>query len=297
MKIVDAHNHVDYLGYHADAAVANMDQNGIATTWLLTWEAPAEEVNPDMYMREFHPNLSNMPFTQVADAVRRYPDRFVAGYCPDPRRPDALDRLEIAWRSYRVRVCGELKLRMMYDNPDAIALYHRCAEYRLPVVLHIDYPIPLREGRYPRRNYWFGGGIEALERALDQAPETTFIGHAPGFWGHISADGKHRETYYPDGPVVPGGKAIELLDRFPNLYADLSAMSALNAMRRDLSFTRELLIRFQDRFLFGRDNYSTDLRDFLDQLDIPSEVREKIYCRNALGLLTAAEQKYQAENS
>ncbi len=287
MKIIDSHNHVDFHGFHADAAVKNMDENGIESAWLLTWEAPQDEINPDMYKRVFHPSLPDMPFTQVVDAVRRYPSRFVAGYCPDPRRPDALDRLERAYNSYGVRVCGELKLRMMYDNPDAIELYRLCGRYRLPVVLHIDYPIPVREGSYPRRNYWFGGGIESLERALKQVPETVFIGHAPGFWGHLSADGKHLSTYYPDGPIVPGGKAIELLDRYPNLYADLSAMSALNALKRDIGFTRELLDRFQDRFLYGRDNYSTDLREFLDQLDLSESIRDKIYHQNAEALLSA----------
>lgn len=285
MRIIDAHNHVDYLGFDADSAVQDMDRNGIDHTWLLTWEAPPDEVNPDMYMREFHPSLPNMPFTRVTDAVRRHPKRFVAGYCPDPRRPDAVDRLEIAHKSYGVKVCGELKLRMMYDNPDALELYRACGRFHLPLVMHIDYPIPIREGSYPRRNYWFGGGIESLERVLQQVPETTFIGHAPGFWGHLSADGKHTSTYYPDGPIVPGGKAVVLLEHYPNLYADLSAMSALNALKRDLGFTRELLDRFQDRFLYGRDNYSTDLRSFLDQLDLPGPILEKIYHKNAENLL------------
>ena len=281
MKIIDAHNHVDYLGYDADAAVEDMDRNGIEHTWLLTWEAPEDEVNPDMYMRQFHPNLSNMPFMRVSDAARRHPGRFLVGYCPDPRRPDAIDRLQIACESYDVRICGELKLRMMYDNPDAIDLYRACGKLKLPVVMHLDYPIPIREGSYPRRNYWFGGGIESLERVLEQVPETVFIGHAPGFWGHISADGRHLDEIYPEGPIVPGGKAVSLLERYPNLYADLSAMSALNALQRDIGFTREFLDRFQDRMLYGRDNYTTGLREFLDQLGLPRTILEKIYHRNA----------------
>jgi predicted TIM-barrel fold metal-dependent hydrolase len=285
MKIIDAHNHVEYLGFDADAAVRNMDENDIAQTWLLTWEAPDGDINPDMYMRQFHPNSSNMSFEQVRDAVRRYPNRFIAGYCPDPRRPDALDRLSTAYEHYGVRVCGELKHRVMYDNPDCIELYRLCGRYRLPVVLHLDYPIALREGYYPRRNYWFGGGIEALERALEQVPETTFVGHAPGFWARISADDKYLSNYYPEGPIVPGGKVIALLERFPNLYADLSAGSALNALSRDPGFAERFIEQFQDRLLYGRDNYSTELREFLDGLALSEEVREKVFHRNAEKLI------------
>lgn len=289
MKIIDAHNHVEYLGFDADAVVRDMDENGIAQTWLLTWDAPESEVNPDMYMRQFHPDAPNMPFTHITDAVKRYPDRFVAGYCPDPRRPDALDRLATAYEHYGARVCGELKHRVMYDNPDCIELYRQCGSYGLPVILHIDYPLPFREGHYPRRNYWFGGGIEALERALIQVPETVFIGHAPGFWAHISADGKHLSSYYPDGPIVPGGKAGELMEKYPNLYADLSANSALNALSRDADFTHRFIERFQDRLLFGRDNYSTKLKEFLDGLDLPEDIRAKLFHKNAEGLLRQGE--------
>lgn len=290
MRIIDSHNHVDFHGYDAAAAVRNMDENGIDVTWLLTWEAPQDEINPDQYMKVFHPSLAQLPLGQVLDATRRFPDRFVAGYCPDPRRPDALDRLEMACKCYGVRVCGELKHRMMYDNPDAIALYRLAARYGLPIILHLDYPIPCREGHYPRNDYWFGGCIEAVERALEQVPEAVFVGHAPGFWGHISADQEYRTTYYPKGPIVPGGKVVDLLERYQNLYADLSANSALNGLKRDLGFTKEFLERFQDRLLYGRDNYSSELRTFLDSLDLPLHVREKIYHRNAERLLETAKE-------
>ncbi len=286
MKIIDTHNHVDFHGFDADAVVKNMDQCGITRTWLLTWEAPEDEINPDMYVKAFHPDLKDMPFRKVYEAVSKYPDRFIAGFCPDPRRPDALDRLELACRSYRVQVCGELKLRMMYDSPDAIELYRLCGKLRLPVVLHIDYPIPVRDGHYPRRSYWYGGSIASLQRALEQVPDTVFIGHAPGFWGHISKDDKHLTEYYPQGPVVPGGEVVQLLETHENLYADLSAMSALNALSRDREFTRELFDRFQDRFLFARDCYTTDLRDFLDGLGLAPEILEKVYHRNAERLLS-----------
>ena len=69
---------------------------------------------------------------------------------------------------------------MMYDNPDAVRMYRVCGENGLPVLMHFDYELGGRP--WP---YWYGGGIEALE-GIALCPETNFIGHAPGFWAHIS---------------------------------------------------------------------------------------------------------------
>ena len=154
------------------------------------------------------------------------------------------------------------------------------------MVVHIDYPIPLGTGEYPRSNYWYGGGIEPFERAVQKCPETAFIGHGPGFWGHISKDEKYLETYYPDGPVVPGGKLYGMLREYPNLYADLSADSARNGLSRDAGVGKEFLLEFQDRLLFARDCFSNSLMELLESYSLPQTVMEKILYGNASALLS-----------
>ncbi|MBD3305552.1 amidohydrolase family protein [candidate division KSB3 bacterium] len=283
--IIDAHNHADWFGYGPDEIVADMNKYQIEKTWLVTWEAPEDEVNKEMYVKIFKPGQLGMPFTAVLEAIAAYPERFVAGYCPDPRRPEALEELEAAVECYGVKLCGELKLRMMYDNVDAIRLYRLCARYKLPVTVHLDYPIPLGRGTYPRPDYWYGGGIETFERAMQVCPETIFIAHAPGFWSHISQDEKYLESYYPEGPIVPGGAAVRMLRQYPNLYADLSANSARNALTRDREFGKEFLLEFQDRLLFGRDEFTDALQRVLEDFALPPEVLEKIYRTNALKLI------------
>ncbi|MBN2552637.1 MAG: amidohydrolase family protein [Spirochaetales bacterium] len=284
--IIDAHNHVNWLGYTADKIIENMDRNGIEVTWLLSWEAPADEIDPVLYMPKFFPGQTNLPFTDVFHAASRFPDRFISGYCPDPRKPDALDRLELAVQQYGVQVCGEWKLRMMFDNLDALRLYRACGQHGIPVVVHIDYPVPLGSGAYPRPNYWYGGGIEPFERAVQRCPETVFIGHGPGFWGHISKDDKFLETYYPEGPVVSGGELYRLLRSYPNLYADLSADSARNGLNRDARVGREFLLEFQDRLLFARDCFSNSLLELLDSYSLPESALNKILSGNATALLS-----------
>jgi predicted TIM-barrel fold metal-dependent hydrolase len=76
-----------------------------------------------------------------------------------------------------------------------------------------------------------------------------------------------------------------LFERHENLFADLSAGSALYALQRDPAPARSFLIQFADRLLFGRDYYGGDLLDFLAGLELPSDVQEKIYYRNALRLV------------
>ncbi|HOV64673.1 MAG TPA: hypothetical protein PLG43_12415, partial [Spirochaetia bacterium] len=202
--IIDIHNHPDWHGHDLDRFLANMDSFGIEKTWLLSWEAPQDEVDPNttqfFCMSETgYP----IPFSRCLSYKERAPERFILGYAPDPRKPDAIRRMEAAIDIYGVQVYGELKLRMMYDNPDALRMFRFCGTRKIPVLLHIDYEIPAASP-FPWPNYWYGGGIEAFERVLVACPETIFIGHAPGFWSHISGDGKYAESYYPQGPVRAG---------------------------------------------------------------------------------------------
>lgn len=282
--VIDIHNHADYHGMSAKAAVENMDSFGIAKTVLLSWEAPSDEYDPGTKYA-FSPFSSMpVPFERCVDYFKEYPDRFELGFCPDPRRPDAVQRLRAAAKLYPLRICGELKLRMMYDNPDAVKLYREAGALGLPVLMHFDYELP-NDGGYPWGYYWYGGGIDALERVLKLCPETNFIGHAPGFWAHISADDQYLTCAYPQGKVIPGGRMEELLDKYPNLYCDISAGSGNNALRRDPAFTYDFLTRWQDRVLYARDRWDNAHREFLDASPLPAVIKQKIYEGNARKIL------------
>ncbi len=285
--IIDAHNHPDWHGHDLARFVANMDANGIERTWLLSWEAPLHETEQS-YNRVLPSCLPNdrgpIPFERCLSYVEREPQRFVLGYAPDPRLPQAIDQLDAAMSIYGVRVYGELKLRMMFDDLDAIRMYRFCGEKSLPVVVHLDYEFP-SGARYPRPNYWYGGSMEALERAVEKCPGTIFIGHGPGFWAHISGDGLFDKEMYPKGPVLQGGKVPEMLRRYPNLYCDTSAGSGRGALARDERFAREFLAEFADRILYGRDCFESRHQEFLDRLGLDEGVLRMIYRDNALRLV------------
>lgn len=283
--LIDAHNHPNWVGYNAENILKNMDEQRIDRMWLFSWEVSEDEYNPSSYHKVLPPSGTGIPFTEVLQVGREAPDRFVLGYMPYPKRPDAIDRLRAAFEIHGIQVASELKARVLFDDPDAIRLYQACGEMGLPITIHLDYPIDRGEGDYPRPNYWYGGSIDALERALIDCPGTVFIGHAPGFWAHISDDDLYDKESYPKGQVKPGGRLPGLFRKYDNLYADLSAGSGLTAISRDQRFGRTFLLDFQDRLLFGRDNFDTKLMDYLKILDLPVEVFEKIAYKNALRLL------------
>ena len=97
MKIIDAHNHPDWHGHDLGKFLANMDRNNIALTWLLSWECPAHEYSkgyakavPDAVMGS---KTGPIPFSRCVAYREQAPERFLLGYAPDPRLPNACDQL------------------------------------------------------------------------------------------------------------------------------------------------------------------------------------------------------------
>lgn len=286
--IIDCHNHPDWFGMSYEKFRRDMEENGIDKVWLLSAECPTDEYNPIdspiLHEGIDLPGSCPVPFSRCLNYYQQDRSRFVLGFAPDPRRPEAISRLQAAISLYGVKVCGELKVRMMYDNPDAIALFRFCGEKGLPVLFHLE--SPKDTGRqFPRPNYWYGGDLDTVERMLKLCPETVFIGHALGFWSEISGDGQGVGVSYPTGPVEQEGNLQKLMRAYPNLYADISARSGLTALSRDPGYAVRFLTEFQDRVLYGRDAFYKDHQEFLNGLDLPTEILEKLYSKNAVRLV------------
>ena len=290
--IIDSHQHVFWHGRDDAGLVADMDEHGIDLAWLLTWEIPPGE-DDGVYNPVLNPCNMRADGTHagivLADLLRareRYPERFILGYCPNPGLPDAPSLFESAWKMHGVRVCGEWKYRMLIDDPRSLELFRVAGRLGAPVVLHLDVPyLPDKQGKLTYQPMWYGGTVGNLERALEACPDTTFVGHGPGFWREISGDADSDPAGYPQGPMVEGGRLAALLERCPNLCADLSAGSGLRAMQRDRDHARQFMTRFADPLLFARDNYGQDLHQFLQTLDLPRDVAQKIYSDNARRLV------------
>ena len=283
-RVIDAHNHPRWIGHDGARIIEDMDASGIERTWLLSWEIPEREIDPGYYVK-LPPMGVGMPFRDVIDVAERYPNRFIPGTTTDPRDPHALPKLKAAVDLFRVRVFGEFKLRLRYDDPDAIRLFQYCGELGLPVVYHLDVTFP-RHGVMKDWQWWYGGGIENMEAPLRLCPHTQFLGHGPGFWREISADADQDAVTYPKNrPIVGRGRILEYLDKYPNFNCDLSGGSGHTALSRNLDFTRKFLIDYQDRLFFGRDDFNNEMYDLLMSVNLPEDVLVKILAGNALRLV------------
>ncbi len=268
--MIDAHIHTNWLGKKADDIVRHFDSIGVEKGWLLAWEM----------LEGLDPGYSHLSNESVFEAARAHPDRFVPFCAVDPHRRDAKEILK-KWIERGARGFGEHKARMMIDNPDAVELYDVAAEHSMPVLFHMDTP-------HPGARFWYNADIDGLARLLKKRPNVAFIGHGPGFWRYVSGNAEeHIQEGYPKGEVKPGGKVVELLRDHPNMYAEISANSGLNALRRDPDFGPSFIKEFSHKLLYGTDCFTREHLDFLLSLSLPDEVFEAITHENALKLMRA----------
>jgi predicted TIM-barrel fold metal-dependent hydrolase len=277
----------DYVDVHTHLGRTWNTTQPLTAEALLRW-MDAHRVAQAVVLPLVSPESSSFLLTPdfVLQATRPYRDRLIPFCAIDPRTSfsGGLKGLVAMLQTYveeGARGFGEHKPGVPIDDPRNMLLYAACAELKLPVLFHLD----------NQRNM-DRPGLAGLEKVLREHPQCIFIGHGPGWWASISGDVTQASLHaYPKTPVAPGGAIDRLMDRYPNLYGDLSAGSGAQALARDLAFARDFLVRRQDRLLFGTDYLSPGQQVPQFELfettlaDLPAEVRAKIFRDNARRLL------------
>jgi hypothetical protein len=256
---------------------------------LLRW-MDAHDISQAVVLPLTSPESSSYLITSdfVLAETRPHRDRLIPFCAIDPRTSfsgglKGLVEILKRWVDLGARGFGEHKPGVPIDDPRNMTIYAACAELKLPLLFHID----------NQRNM-DRPGLPGLERAIKEHAGCTFIGHGPGWWASISGDATQADLGgYPKGKVAPGGAIDALMEKYPNIFADLSAGSGEGAIRRDLEFGRQFLIRRQDRVCFGTDFLSPGQNvpqfDLFEQkLELPAEVQAKIFRENARKLLGLA---------
>jgi predicted TIM-barrel fold metal-dependent hydrolase len=264
---IDCHQHVNWLGKTINDSIKYFDEVGVDKACVLSWESIDGSLEPW---------YSHLSIDHVREVWHKYPDRIIPFAAPDPRRDNVESMLRDLVKEGFVGY-GELKVRICFDNPDAVRVYRLCGELGLPVLFHFQ------EVTTQEPKLWYMSDIDSVDRVLSLCPDTNFIGHGPGFWSEIS--GKVTNDLYPKGPVQPGGSTIRLLEQHDNLYADISAGSGLNALSRSQEFGKQFINDFANRILYGTDNFNREHLDFLELLELDEDVKKKIFSENILKLM------------
>jgi predicted TIM-barrel fold metal-dependent hydrolase len=210
----------------------------------------------------------------IATAVRKHPDRVVAGQpVPEPTSPQAAAQLEAELARSRAHAAGEVHIRQVSRtidrspaDPAFVKVLEVAARHKVPVVIHQELD---------------DKATAALEAALKAAPAATIVlAHA--------------------GSATPA--AIEgLLGRHSNLVVDLSGMHfqrtpALATEKGPLDPAWKALIdKRADRFVIGIDVWAARLFEpvMLDRLmtwtrrilgELSPEAAERVAHRNAAAL-------------
>ena len=225
--------------------------------------------------------------------AKEHPETIGWWFCNiDPRwltnSPDADLSIPMEYyKSLGAKGLGEFTTNLPVDNPMMQNLFYHAEKCGLPILFHIgkqggDYGIVDELGLYK------------IEATLKKFPKLKLIGHSQKWWSEISGDNTEAiRGDRPKTPVVPGGRAVELLRNYPNMYGDLSAGSGGNAIMRDPAFGYKFLEEFQDKLFFGVDycelsNYMP-LSHFLDDAVEGGHISQKAYnkiCReNLLALM------------
>lgn len=274
-KVIDFHTHIGkpwrrYSRFTARDLLKRMDELKIDIACVLPLENPEET--------DFYSTTDS-----ILRIVKKYEGRLIPFCNVDPRRgdPNTFDPYPII-ESYISKGCrgfGELLAGLEIDDERMQRIYRAAGELNIPIVMHLDAYRCIDEV-----------GLPKFEKMIKTYHKTIFVAHGPHWWAEISADVKPSDrSSYPSGPIKAGGKVEYLLQSYNNIYADLSAGSGENALKRDPEYAREFLERNSSKLLFGTDllrkSQKIEIHTILINMNLSEKTYEKILYRNAEHLL------------
>jgi predicted TIM-barrel fold metal-dependent hydrolase len=213
-------------------------------------------VNSEIYFPQ-----SNDEILEICNA---YPDKFIP-YCNiDPRAmtnsPNApLHKVLDYYKNKGCKGIGEVMPNLEITNLKVQNLFRAAEDVELPIVYDGS---TVKDGDF---GLYDDAGLPGLEQTLQRFPKLKIFGHGPCFWAELFRLQTPAERGYvfnfegTDQVGVRGTESREegvlpvLLRRYENLHCDLSDGSPIQALSRNLEYTKKFFIEFQDRLYFGTD--------------------------------------------
>ena len=235
--VIDIHQHTNYSGRTDELLLAHQRMMGISHTVLLPAGTP-------MNTPATHNGKSNGLAAKTGgnascmEIAQAHPKEFFFGANEVTDQANAVAEIEKYLKLGAV-IIGEQKFSVECDSAESQKLYELAAAYDVPILLHFQH-------------LTYNLSYDRLHTMLAKYPKTKFIGHAQTFWANIDKDHDWKNLY-PKGKITLGGLTDRYLADYPNMFADMSAGSGLNALLRDEDHTRAFLQRHQDKILYGSD--------------------------------------------
>jgi uncharacterized protein len=266
--IIDIHQHTHYSGRSDEDLIQHQRTMGITKTVLLP-AGSKHGLEADAWGND-----------SCLTLAKKYPKEY---YFFANELPDIAETRAVLEKYLKLGAIGIGEQKYFVDaDASAIELIAAIAQaYDVPVLLHFQH------GKYNMN-------FARFHKILAKFPKVNFIGHAQTWWGNI--DRNHdQQVMYPKTRVTAGGYTDRWLADYPNMFADMSAGSGLNALRRDEEHAREFLKRHQDKLLYGSDCNDTAGQGekcsgsqqlaTIRRLIPDKKIQEKIFYRNARRVL------------
>jgi predicted TIM-barrel fold metal-dependent hydrolase len=265
----------------------------------------------------------------VAAMKGRYPDRFVvfANMSYDDlntpgfgKRVAARLEEDVKNGAQGLKIFKDFGMELKYangqrvhvDDPEFDAVFEKCAELKIPVLIHVAEPSAFFDA-WDYHNERWQELKEFPGRARPPAkypPFETLMTER----NHLFA--KHPKTNFIAAHLGFHGNDLErlgkTLDSLPNMYVDIAAVLA--ELGRQPYSAHDFLVKYQDRVLMGKDIYEVneykwyfralETRDEYFEyyrkrhafwriygFQVPDEVLKKVYYKNALKLLPGIDAK------
>lgn len=237
--IIDIHQHTNYRERTAEQLIAHQRTMGVTQTILLPAGSAVKRPSTADGKHNALGGVGAGGNETALTMSRQNPKEFFFGANEVTDLPEA--RAEIVkYLDSGAIIIGEQKFGVECDSAESQVLYKLAGEYRVPILMHFQH------GTYNL-------GFERLHKMLEKYPTTNFIGHAQTWWANIDKNHTDQKVLYPKGKVTAGGLTDRYLADYPNMFADMSAGSGLNALTRDEDHTRGFLDRHQNKILYGSD--------------------------------------------
>ena len=258
VMIIDLHTHITFekfpefstgMGlkpFKAKTLLFRMDMEGIDKSVVLPLANPE---NVDV--------VGVAGNQDVLAACKRHPGRLIPFCNIDPRAmynspKSDLGRLMKIYKDLGCKGIGEVCANLPITHPLYKNLFRHAGTQELPVLFHLTGQDCGVYGVIDKFH------LPGLEESLREFPDTIFIGHAMAFWSEIDSGLRRKDRdIYPKGALKGKGRLWELLDKYPNLYGDLSAGSGFNAISRDPEMGCKFLQQFHRKLFFGTDRFTS----------------------------------------